>query len=138
VPGVELLQLRARAALACAAQITSTSKNGWTRVRLLSLADDAATRIARCPLPFAAPTAALLRAGHGLRAGRPDLARSELTRARDGFAKAGMAAHRALLTWELDSLGRRAPSAPPEEVRAWAEREGVADLGALRRALLWG
>ncbi len=138
VPGVELLQLRARAALACAGQITSTSKNGWTRVRLLSLADDAATRIARCPLPFAAPTAALLRAGHGLRAGRPDLARTELTRARDGFAKAGMAAHRALLTWELDSIGRRVASAPPEEVRAWAEREGVANLGALRRALLWG
>ena len=138
VPGVELLQLRARAALACAGRMTSIARNGWTRVRLLTLADDAASRIARCPLTFAAPTAALLRAGHGLRAGRPDLARVEFARARDGFANAGMAAHRAMLTWELDALDRKEPSAAPDEVRDWAEREGVADLVALRRALLWG
>jgi tetratricopeptide (TPR) repeat protein len=137
VPGIELLQLRARAALACAGRGAPSSRGAWTRPRLLALAADAAGRIARCPLPFAAPTAALLRGGHALRAGRPDLARRELGEAREGFARVGMTAHRMLVGWELDALDRATPAAAPEEVRAWAEREGVGDVGALRRALLW-
>ncbi|MDB4932430.1 MAG: hypothetical protein JWM10_4914, partial [Myxococcaceae bacterium] len=50
---------------------------------------------------------------------------------------AGMSAHRAVAAWELDAL-EHGGGAPPDEVRAWAEREAVGDAAALRRALLWG
>ncbi len=136
VPSVELLQLRARAALSCAGGRAPTAQAEWSRARLLALVDDAATRIARCPLPFAAPTAALLRAGHAERSGRPERARSELVAAEGGFASAGMAAHRALMAWEIASLGSRS-APPPAETAAWAEREAIGDLDGLRRALLW-
>lgn len=136
VPSVELLQLRARAALSCTGRHGPSSQPGWSRSRLLALVHDAATRIARCPLPFAAPTAALLRAGHAAREGRPERARAELAAAGGGFAAAGMEAHRALADWELASVGAR--SAPvPAATAAWAAREGVGDLAGLRRALLW-
>lgn len=136
VPGVELRQLRARAALSCVGVRGPSAQAEWSGARLLALVDDAASRIARCPLPFAAPTAALLRAGHAARSGRPERARGELVAAGRGFAAAGMSAHEALLAWERAALGSR--SAPmPAETAAWAEREAIGDLDGLRRALLW-
>lgn len=125
---IELRNLRARAALAAAAELPSEDR---ARERLLSLAESEIKLIARDDLLFSAPFAAALRAGVAHVRGDASRVVRELAMAREGFERAEMKVHarcaeRALLVASgdsealvrLDTAMQQIPIAKPERIQA--------------------
>ena len=140
-PGVELRNLRARAALGAAAADPDALPAGatradpsWPRARLLAVARRDARALARRSIASAAPFAALVRAGIAEIEGRTESALAALESATRGFERAEMALYASAASDRSGALlgGERGASLR-RRAEAWTSCQGI-----LRGWALWG
>jgi hypothetical protein len=125
--GAHLLEFHARVSLSCAAAGPPPAAfRSWTRPRLLKLAAQDASRIARRPfLSHAQATAAAIRAAIAAAEGNAERQATELEIASRGFQAAGMALHQHGAVLRLAALPSRASAWSREDSLAFLVREGV-------------
>jgi len=129
---IEAWVLRGRAALAAAATAPDP-------VPLLRDAERAARRVAGEDAAWAAPLAALLRAGIARARGQADAERAWLERAVDGFAAADMAIFHAVAQRQLGfAVAGDGGARLGGQATAFLRQSGVADPDALARMLAPG
>ena len=123
---IALLDLRARAALACA------KKNVEGREALLRRAEKDAERIAAEKMPWADPLAALLRAGIAQARGDRSAAIAELQVALEGLEKAELGLHAAAARRRLGELtGGADGNVLVGAANTWMARQGILNPAAM-------
>jgi eukaryotic-like serine/threonine-protein kinase len=133
--GDDLIQLRARTALAFAA---STANRPSAAKPALSLVSRDARRIEAHGLPFASAWADLLRAGVACLEGNTRRAEQRLERAVPALEGSGLLLYAAAARYALGHLRRGAPSGVATEGEAWMHAGGVLDPAATARMLVPG
>lgn len=117
---VEMLDLRARCALALAPQVGE-----GRRRRLIAFAARAARAIAAEDAAWAAPFARVLRAGIAARAGQKESAAELYREAAHGFAGLGMRMHAWCACHRADEMLTTSATPPHAADRDWPVEEGI-------------
>ncbi len=129
---VNLLDLRARAALSAAA-------DGGDSARLIAEADRCGRRLFREEVPWAQATAKLVQAGVAAARGKAEAAVVLLEDATRRFEQEGMHLHAACARRRLGAMiGGDSGRALVDEANAWMERQSIRDAGKITEMLAPG